>query len=394
MVKTLNCTARFSAKYDPHSAMRQRFWRSYLRSFDVDHSGQYSRAELMKALESIGLDVNEEKINDFFVAFGKNPDQDELLIEEAMQRLEEEFGGSSGKVADANPNEPLDTPVAPEPAADNAQTYTNPPVNELDRAETPTKDLFSRIPLPPSPYPAPNFPTMVRSTLDDPSTSTTPRPSTPSDARHRTTSAVVTPDRRSVQSQGSPSSPSYDGVPRSRARTLNPSSPPNHLPSISFPSRRTVSHPPSPNKQEAAWLASPSSSIGGLDSLSTSHSSYSSSSMTSSSQDPSRRSSFRRHWTPSTEFGSEHESDSTLVRSVGGSRFSEISSAERDQLEKLQKANEDLKTQLETKEMTLQKLASARDADKVDLEMQLEEVNDQLQASKQAEKELNAKEVG
>lgn len=82
-----------SAKYDPNGAMRQRFWRNNLISFDKDHTGQLSRAELLSALEATGLeDVTAETIDKFYRESNKNPDSDELTVEEAMVCLEREYG--------------------------------------------------------------------------------------------------------------------------------------------------------------------------------------------------------------------------------------------------------------------------------------------------------------
>ena len=80
------------AKYDPNAAMRQRYWRSNLKDFDKDHTGQLSHAELLNALEETGLPVSTEHVDGFFTELNKNPENDELTIEEAMICLEKEYG--------------------------------------------------------------------------------------------------------------------------------------------------------------------------------------------------------------------------------------------------------------------------------------------------------------
>jgi hypothetical protein len=72
--------------------MRQRYWRHNLLRYDKDHTGQLSRADLYDALEVTGLDISHDQIDTFFKDHDKDPDADELTIEEAMICLEKEFG--------------------------------------------------------------------------------------------------------------------------------------------------------------------------------------------------------------------------------------------------------------------------------------------------------------
>lgn len=72
--------------------MRQRYWRSNLKDFDKDHTGQLSHAEILTALEETGLDVSPEHVDSFFAEQQKDPKSDELTIEEAMICLEREYG--------------------------------------------------------------------------------------------------------------------------------------------------------------------------------------------------------------------------------------------------------------------------------------------------------------
>ncbi|KAF8342619.1 uncharacterized protein EI90DRAFT_3011139 [Cantharellus anzutake] len=73
-----------SVKYDPHGALRQRFWRHHLKDYDLDHSDQYSYAEFSDILEKLGLDATPAQLQEFWKKFDKNPESDELTIEEAM----------------------------------------------------------------------------------------------------------------------------------------------------------------------------------------------------------------------------------------------------------------------------------------------------------------------
>lgn len=72
--------------------MRQRYWRSNLKNFDKDHTGQLSHVELLEALEETGLPVLTEHVDRFFTELNKNTENDELTIEEAMVCLEREYG--------------------------------------------------------------------------------------------------------------------------------------------------------------------------------------------------------------------------------------------------------------------------------------------------------------
>lgn len=80
------------AKYDSNAAMRQRYWRSHLKDFDKEHTGQLSHSELLMALEETGLPVSTDHVDRFFAELNKNPENDELTIEEAMMCLEKEYG--------------------------------------------------------------------------------------------------------------------------------------------------------------------------------------------------------------------------------------------------------------------------------------------------------------
>ncbi|KAF8322599.1 hypothetical protein DL93DRAFT_2071450 [Clavulina sp. PMI_390] len=76
------------AKYQPYDALRQRFWRQYLQQYDLDESRKYSRIELQSMLDSLGSTLTKSTIDNFFTQHGKNPETDELNIDEAIMALE------------------------------------------------------------------------------------------------------------------------------------------------------------------------------------------------------------------------------------------------------------------------------------------------------------------
>lgn len=46
-------TLEIRAKFTPYDALRQQFWRKYLRQYDIDESGAFSHLELFSALDSL-----------------------------------------------------------------------------------------------------------------------------------------------------------------------------------------------------------------------------------------------------------------------------------------------------------------------------------------------------
>ena len=79
------------AKYQPYAAMRQRFWRQYLTQYDTDDTGAISQLELTSMLDSLGSTLTRSTIESFFVRYGKNSEEDELSMDEAIQCLETEL---------------------------------------------------------------------------------------------------------------------------------------------------------------------------------------------------------------------------------------------------------------------------------------------------------------
>ncbi|KAF9812135.1 hypothetical protein IEO21_06368 [Rhodonia placenta] len=79
------------AKYQPYDALRQRFWRQYLKQYDPDDANALSHVELTSMLDSLGSTLSRDTVNSFFTRFGKSPREDFLTIDEAIQCLETEL---------------------------------------------------------------------------------------------------------------------------------------------------------------------------------------------------------------------------------------------------------------------------------------------------------------
>ena len=79
------------AKYQPYDALRQQFWRQYLKQYDTDENGLVSHLEITSMLDSLGSTLSGATIDGFFTKHGKQPRVDELTYDEAIQCLEEEL---------------------------------------------------------------------------------------------------------------------------------------------------------------------------------------------------------------------------------------------------------------------------------------------------------------
>lgn len=84
-------TCFISAKYQPYDALRQRFWRQYMKQYDADGTYALSHVELTSMLDSLGSTLSSSTISNFFKRFGKKAHEDELTFEEAILCLEEEL---------------------------------------------------------------------------------------------------------------------------------------------------------------------------------------------------------------------------------------------------------------------------------------------------------------
>ncbi|KAJ7157527.1 phosphatidylserine decarboxylase-domain-containing protein [Mycena crocata] len=80
----------FRAKYQPYSLLRQRFWRQYLKQYDTDDTATLSHIEITSMLDSLGSTLTKSTIDSFFTRFGKDPQRDDLTVEEVIRCLETE----------------------------------------------------------------------------------------------------------------------------------------------------------------------------------------------------------------------------------------------------------------------------------------------------------------
>ncbi|KAK0469409.1 phosphatidylserine decarboxylase-domain-containing protein [Desarmillaria tabescens] len=80
------------AMYQPYAALRQRFWRQFLKQYDTDDTETLSHIEITSMLDSLGSTLTRLTVNSFWTRFNKNSHTDELTIAEAIQCLEAELG--------------------------------------------------------------------------------------------------------------------------------------------------------------------------------------------------------------------------------------------------------------------------------------------------------------
>ncbi|KFY26314.1 hypothetical protein V493_04166 [Pseudogymnoascus sp. VKM F-4281 (FW-2241)] len=87
------------AKYLPYSALRQQFWRSMLRQYDVDDSGSISKVELTTMLDTLGSTLKESTIDKFFKRFPHilNDEEGMISYDEAVICLEDQLEMKSKK---------------------------------------------------------------------------------------------------------------------------------------------------------------------------------------------------------------------------------------------------------------------------------------------------------
>ncbi|KAI0693420.1 phosphatidylserine decarboxylase-domain-containing protein [Cytidiella melzeri] len=85
-----NSELTIRAKYQPYDALRQRFWRQYLKQYDTDDSGTISQLELTSMLDSLGSTLSRQTIESFYTGFDKST-EDTLTVDEVIQCLETEL---------------------------------------------------------------------------------------------------------------------------------------------------------------------------------------------------------------------------------------------------------------------------------------------------------------
>ncbi|KAF7793754.1 hypothetical protein EIP86_004873 [Pleurotus ostreatoroseus] len=78
------------AKYQPYDALRQRFWRQYLKQYDTDDSGTFNRLEISLMLDSLGSTLSRLTVDSFFTRFDKDV-AGVLSTDEVIQCLETEL---------------------------------------------------------------------------------------------------------------------------------------------------------------------------------------------------------------------------------------------------------------------------------------------------------------
>ena len=68
-------TLLIRTKFTPYEALRQQFWRVFLRIYDIDEDGSFSDLELQAALDSLGSTLSKSTVAEFFTRFGKTVDE-------------------------------------------------------------------------------------------------------------------------------------------------------------------------------------------------------------------------------------------------------------------------------------------------------------------------------
>ena len=135
----LQPTLQIRATYTPYEALRQRFWRELLRTFDTSDTGTVDAFEMHVMLRSLGSTLTQETLAGFFRQFDKSPDTGELTYDEAVQVLEEELqkprwerrhsanNSDSDSEHDAEPQETSDALAADDREAEKGlQALTDP----------------------------------------------------------------------------------------------------------------------------------------------------------------------------------------------------------------------------------------------------------------------------
>lgn len=73
-------TLLIRTKFTPYEALRQQFWRVFLRIYDIDEDGSFSDLELQAALDSLGSTLSKSTVAEFFTRFGKTVDEVSFLL--------------------------------------------------------------------------------------------------------------------------------------------------------------------------------------------------------------------------------------------------------------------------------------------------------------------------
>ncbi|KAF7971904.1 hypothetical protein HWV62_19467 [Athelia sp. TMB] len=131
-----NPVITFRAKYQPYAALRQQFWRQYLKQYDTGDTGLLSHLELTSMLDSLGSTLSAETVSSFFTRNGKRPTEDELTIDEAVVCLETEIGRPREEKKRISPDDVLldySAPATPGPGFSRSMsTMQAPQLAKLD----------------------------------------------------------------------------------------------------------------------------------------------------------------------------------------------------------------------------------------------------------------------
>lgn len=124
------------AKFVPYPAIRQQFWRSMLRQYDVDESGSISKIELTTMLDTLGSTLKESTIDSFFQRFPHmlNDDEGVLTFDEAVLCLEDQLALRSKQAQTAA--DKLREKLAAGLASSAASSNTSLPMIHADDSET------------------------------------------------------------------------------------------------------------------------------------------------------------------------------------------------------------------------------------------------------------------
>jgi len=77
------------AKFVPYTALRRRFWQGLAKGYQGEgQSGMYSKVLIQTMLESLGSTLSSQTVDSFFAPFNKDPEHDELTLDELIERLE------------------------------------------------------------------------------------------------------------------------------------------------------------------------------------------------------------------------------------------------------------------------------------------------------------------
>jgi phosphatidylserine decarboxylase len=88
----MNLMQFISAKYQPYDSLRQRFWRQYMKQYDMEETGGLTHLEFTSMLDSLGSTLSHKTFDTFFEEHNKKPHESELTYAEAIQCLEAELG--------------------------------------------------------------------------------------------------------------------------------------------------------------------------------------------------------------------------------------------------------------------------------------------------------------